>query len=70
MLAGQAHEIEARFHRGTPESEARNAAHYRAATEARAEQRGAGGQQPRLPLQERLAASLRALATPVSAMLR
>ena len=68
MLAGQAHEIETRWSGGTLESEARDAAHYRAAMEARAEQRGARPR--RLRVRDRLAASLRALATPVSAVLR
>lgn len=68
MLAGQIHEIETRWPGGTPESDARDAAHYRAAMEARAEQRGA--RPPRPQLRDRLAASLRSLATPVSAVLR
>lgn len=72
MLAGQAHEIEAQWHRATPASAARaarDAEHHRAAIEARAARESAARPGLRLGFRARLTASLRALAAGVSALL-
>lgn len=70
MLAGQAREIEARWRRATPESEARDSDHYRAAMAARAARRRVGRPAWRPRFRARLTTSLRALAAGVGALAR
>jgi hypothetical protein len=69
MLAGQAHEIEARWRQPAPASQARDAQHHRTVMEARTQRPGPerGGERPlprprlRVRLRGRLVASLQAL---------
>jgi hypothetical protein len=70
MLAGQGHEIEARWRQAAPESKARDEEHYRAAMEARAAHRTEKPRWRRPRVREELAASLRALAVGFSTLLR